>query len=118
MVGLSARSLSRSLSLQTPQRAWDKYCTALERQPLAVKAATAALGFTIGDVIAQFATKPPKGISWRFDTFRTARLALYGGAIGGPIGHYWYSYLDRVRGAPQAQYSRRHTGRTFHQQPL
>ena len=99
MVGLRARSLTQSFSLATPKRAWNNYCNALETQPLAVKAATAAVGFTLGDCIAQLSTKRPPGTPWKFDTFRAMRLAVYGGAIGGPVGHYWYNYLDRVRAA-------------------
>lgn len=30
----------------------------------------------------------------RYDYFRTLRLATYGGAIAGPLGHYWFSFLD------------------------
>ena len=82
-----------------------------------IKAATAAVGFALGDLVAQLATKAP-GEAFRYDVLRTARLALYGGelarsaahsfaelscitelcagAIGGPIGHFWYSYLDQV----------------------
>lgn len=85
-----------TLNFHTPKRAWSGYCHALEAQPLAVKAATAAIGFTLGDCIAQLSSKPPKGVAWRFDTYRTFRLAAYGGAIGGPMGHHWFGFLDKV----------------------
>ena len=98
MVGLRAQSLTHSVRFTTPRQAWSGYCNALETQPLAVKAATAAVGFTLGDCIAQLSTPAPRGATWRFDTFRTLRLAVYGGAIGGPVGHHWYNFLDKVRG--------------------
>jgi len=31
---------------------------------------------------------------FRFDYFRTVRLATYGGLVAGPLGHYWFSFLD------------------------
>lgn len=31
---------------------------------------------------------------YRYDSLRTLRLATYGGAIGGPLGHFWFSFLD------------------------
>ena len=37
----------------------------------------------------------------RFDTLRTLRLAAYGGAVAGPLGHYWFGFLD-ARIFPQA----------------
>ena len=89
---MSATAVSINLD---PRRWWGSYCSALETKPLRIKAATAAVGFTLGDLVAQLATKP-KGQSFKCDFPRTARLALYGGLIGGPVGHYWYNYLDQV----------------------
>ena len=37
----------------------------------------------------------------RFDTWRTLRLAAYGGTVAGPLGHFWFSFLD-ARIFPQA----------------
>ena len=54
------------------------------------------MGFTLGDLMAQLATKP-SGERFNCDLLRTARLAVYGGLIGGPVGHFWYNYLDQVR---------------------
>ena len=54
------------------------------------------MGFTFGDLMAQLATKP-SGERFNCDLLRTARLAVYGGLIGGPVGHFWYNYLDQVR---------------------
>ena len=61
-----------------PGRLWQQYCTALEQTPLRMKAATAATGFALGDLVAQLATRTP-GETFRFDVLRTARLAVYGG---------------------------------------
>ena len=37
-----------------------------------------------------------QGGPWHYDVARTARLAAFGGAVGGPIGHYWFNFLDKV----------------------
>lgn len=31
-----------------------------------------------------------------FDWARTARFAFFAGSFGGPVGHYWYKFLDAV----------------------
>ncbi len=36
----------------------------------------------------------PASNACRFDYFRTVRLATYGGLIAGPLGHYWFGFLD------------------------
>lgn len=55
---------------------------------------TAALGFALGDVIAQHATKYP---GQKYDYWRTARMTTFGIAFAGPLqGHYWYRWLDKV----------------------
>ena len=61
-----------------PGRLWGRYCNALETTPLRIKAATAAVGFTLGDLVAQLATRTP-GEQFKWDVLRTARLGLYGG---------------------------------------
>lgn len=91
-IGQMAQTLSIGLH---PKRWWGSYCTALDTKPLRIKAATAAVGFTLGDLMAQLATKP-KGERFKCDLLRTVRLAVYGGLIGGPVGHFWYNYLDQV----------------------
>ena len=61
-----------------PGRLWGRYCTALETKPLRIKALTAAVGFALGDILAQVAVRVP-GEQFRYDVLRTLRLAAYGG---------------------------------------
>lgn len=49
-------------------------------------------GFLLGDMVAQ-APEMSKGKPW--DAKRTAKMAAFGVALHGPIGHYWYGFLDR-----------------------
>lgn len=55
---------------------------------------TAALGFAVGDAIAQHATRLP---GRRYDYSRTMRMSGFGLLFAGPLqGHYWFRYLDKV----------------------
>lgn len=67
----------------------DSYNNALAKHPVATKALTSLIGFAIGDRIAQSVTQNP------FDIYRCLRLSLYGFLIDGPIGHYFYQFLDK-----------------------
>jgi protein Mpv17 len=64
------------------------YNTALTRHPVATKAMTSLIGFAIGDRLAQSFGGAP------FDVYRCVRLSLYGALIDGPVGHYFYQFLD------------------------
>lgn len=66
------------------------YNVALSRHPVATKALTSLIGFAVGDRIAQLFGGAP------FDVLRCARLSMYGFLIDGPIGHYFYQFLDRT----------------------
>jgi len=57
------------------------------------KTMTSFTGFVLGDLVAQ-SPDLQKGKAW--DSWRTAKLALFGLALHGPIGHYWYGFLDRT----------------------
>ena len=50
-------------------------------------------GFILGDLVAQ-APDMSKGKQW--DSFRTAKMGAFGLCLHGPIGHYWYGFLDRT----------------------
>ena len=55
---------------------------------------TAALGFAVGDAIAQHSTKSSRQ---RYDYVRTMRMSGFGLLFAGPLqGHYWFRYLDKV----------------------
>lgn len=47
----------------------------------------------LGDLVAQ-APEISKGKKW--DAKRTAKMGAFGLALHGPIGHYWYGFLDRT----------------------
>mmetsp|Transcript_644 Transcript_644/g.1201 ORF Transcript_644/g.1201 Transcript_644/m.1201 type:complete len:186 (-) Transcript_644:658-1215(-) len=72
---------------------WQKYVSLLDRQPLATKTATSTVGFMLGDVIAQI---PDLRDGKKYDFARTARLMAFGAFIHGPVGHYWYGFIDKT----------------------
>lgn len=80
---------------------WAKYTQKLAEKPLQVKTMTSFIGFTIGDLVAQIPALMD-GKPW--DATRTARMASFGLLLHGPIGHYWYEFLDRTI-MPQASKS-------------
>jgi hypothetical protein len=88
-------ALSIRFNSVRPRQAWKAYERALERRPLATKVATSVVGFALGDVLCQVFNRPTSG-TWHYDVARTARMAAFGGAVGGPIGHYWFNFLDKV----------------------
>lgn len=47
----------------------------------------------LGDLVAQ-APDISSGKSW--DMRRTAKMGAFGICIHGPVGHYWYSFLDKT----------------------
>ena len=80
---------------------WAAYCTSLVARPLLTKSSTSLAGFCLGDFIAQQATRRSHRIKdlalEPYDVQRTMRLAFYGGCVAGPIGHYWFNFLDKAR---------------------
>ncbi|KAK9853609.1 hypothetical protein WJX84_009969, partial [Apatococcus fuscideae] len=84
------------LSLSRPTHVWNSYCQALEKQPLITKSLTSVVGFALGDIVAQATTRSNLRRPKRFDVARTLRMATFGGAVGGPMGHYWFQYLDKA----------------------
>ena len=77
---------------------WAAYCTSLVARPMLTKSSTSLAGFCLGDFIAQSAARRQnKALAAEpYDVKRTMRLAFYGGCIAGPIGHYWFNFLDKV----------------------
>lgn len=70
---------------------WDKYNEALDQHPIPTKAVTSLVGFTIGDLLAQ-KFLGAKGSS--IDLARLLRLASFGLCVHGPVGHFFYGFLD------------------------
>ncbi|CAK0787533.1 hypothetical protein CVIRNUC_010753 [Coccomyxa viridis] len=88
--GLTGYPMSRVA--QFSRSTWNAYCKALEQNPVTTKSLTAALGFAVGDAIAQQATRGRN----RYDYARTMRMSGFGLLFAGPIqGHYWFRYLDK-----------------------
>lgn len=88
--------------------AWSAYSYALATKPMATQALTAAVGFSLGDASAQILGGPHKprlrrgrqrvhdGNRYHHNWRRTARTAAFGGLIAGPMGHMWFTFLERV----------------------
>lgn len=68
-------------------RASLSYARLLQRRPLATNAATTALLFGAGDVLAQGSG------NGAFNEMRTLRAVFYGGVVFAPIGDRWYKLL-------------------------
>jgi len=74
----------------TPLRAFaNRYDTIVKTYPLSSKCLTASSLFLLGDVIYQVVEKKPE-----WDYKRMCRMAIFGGAVFGPAGHYWYHLLE------------------------
>ena len=68
---------------------WAAYNNALDNTPITAKACTSAVGFFLGDLLAQlFIVK--SGI----DVRRLVTLSVFGFIYHGPSGHYFYNWLD------------------------
>eukprot|EP01024_Parvocaulis_polyphysoides_P020242 TRINITY_DN19381_c0_g3_i2.p2 TRINITY_DN19381_c0_g3~~TRINITY_DN19381_c0_g3_i2.p2 ORF type:complete len:203 (+),score=13.96 TRINITY_DN19381_c0_g3_i2:201-809(+) len=69
---------------------WNNYQRQLQKNPLLTKSVTSFVGFGLGDILAQSLSG-----SERYDISRTVRMSVYGGAIGGPLAHHWFNFLDK-----------------------
>ena len=70
---------------------WGKYNQLLAAQPLATKAFTSLVGFSVGDVLAQKFIEPADK---PYDIMRTIKLGSFGALLHGTTGHYFYGMLD------------------------
>lgn len=61
-----------------------------ETSPLLTKGVTSMIGFTLGDLLAQFAVEKTDNYEW----YRTFRLATFGLLVHGTTGHWFYGKLD------------------------
>lgn len=75
---------------EEPTGPWAAYEKALDANPLLIKGLTSFVGFTIGDLLAQFFIEK-KG---PYDPYRTFRLASFGFLIHGTTSHWFYGKLD------------------------
>lgn len=98
LLGAGATMLQHSLIISRSSSIWQSYCSQLRRRPLLTKAATGVVGSLIGDGVAQYtASRSRAGAASpvSYDAGRAARLCTYAALIGTPIGHYWFSFLDK-----------------------
>ncbi|KFY68671.1 hypothetical protein V496_00884 [Pseudogymnoascus sp. VKM F-4515 (FW-2607)] len=68
------------------------YRMKLVARPMLTQSVTTAILFATGDIIAQQAVEH-RGIE-KHEFIRTARMALYGGAIFGPAATKWFKFLQ------------------------
>ncbi|KAF0683779.1 Aste57867_24163 [Aphanomyces stellatus] len=81
-------------AIDVVQEYWAKYQDELREKPLQTKAATSAAMGVCGEVLAHTLKKKPiYTVSFR----RMLAFGLYGGVVTGPIMHYWYGFLERMR---------------------
>ncbi|PYI04629.1 integral membrane protein, Mpv17/PMP22 family [Aspergillus sclerotiicarbonarius CBS 121057] len=70
--------------------AWYQRC--LVQRPMLTQSLTTATLFAVGDGLAQQAVEK-KGLS-NHDVVRSGRMALYGGAIFGPVATKWFQFMQ------------------------
>ena len=69
---------------------WAAYNAALEKDPILVKGLTSAIGFFLGDVLAQLFIEKDNV----YNVWRTLRMASFGFLIHGTTSHWFYGKLD------------------------
>lgn len=67
----------------------------LQRQPLLAKALPTAVGFAFGDFLTQHFNRPKHG-AYAYSVSRTAKMALLGAVIAGPVGLAFLRALEPV----------------------
>eukprot|EP00741_Cyanophora_paradoxa_P024976 tig00000334_g24109.t1 len=72
----------------SPSGLWSWYKEVLARHPLRTIAVQSAVIGAMGDVVAQ-------RIEGKHDPRRVAKLFAWGFCFNGPVGHFFYGYLDR-----------------------
>lgn len=72
-------------------RLWTLYIDSLISHPLLTKCCTSAIGFMIGDSIAQILSREPHSLS------RTVRFAAIGFFLHAPVADAWFTLLEGVR---------------------
>ena len=83
-----------ALPLRVARAGWGSYNQSLQKHPLLTKTITAAVGFSIGDAVAQLSTEPKRN----YNLARTLRMGAFGLLFAGPLqGHVWFNLLDKVQ---------------------
>jgi hypothetical protein len=73
------------------------YHDCLVQRPITTKALTSAIISALGDLLATWKGGSPRNLR------RTLAFFVFGGAVTGPVCHYWYGFLEaklkRLQGA-------------------
>ena len=70
---------------------WVFYLDSLISHPLLTKCCTSAIGFMIGDSIAQVLSREPHNL------VRTLRFVTIGFFLHAPVADAWFTFLEKVR---------------------
>jgi hypothetical protein len=65
------------------------YHDCLVQRPITTKALTSAIISALGDLLATWKGGSPRNLR------RTLAFFIYGGAVTGPVCHYWYGFLEQ-----------------------
>lgn len=69
---------------------WTLYLDSLVTNPLLTKCITSAVGFIVGDSLAQLITAQP------YSSLRTLRFAVIGFTLHAPVADTWFRFLEKV----------------------
>ncbi len=69
---------------------WSLYLQVLSSGPLLTKCLTSAVGFILGDSIAQLFSREPYAV------LRTLRFAVIGFTLHAPVADTWFQFLEKV----------------------
>ena len=87
---IAMSALSGASNFINRTKLWGQYTLALELKPVITKSISSFIGFIIGDILAQAFTKNHK-----FNFMRCLRMGSLGAVVHGPLGHLFYSNLER-----------------------
>ncbi|XP_020585724.1 protein Mpv17 [Phalaenopsis equestris] len=85
-------------------RLWRLYQKCLEVHPVKTQVISSGILWGLGDIGAQAVThstlkkkrqSPYDGKEFKINWQRVGITSMFGFAFVGPVGHYWYEYLDR-----------------------
>lgn len=86
-------------------RLWKWYQKCLEVHPVKTQVISSGILWGLGDIGAQAVThstlkdkhrNPHENKEFKINWQRVGTTSMFGFAFVGPVGHYWYEYLDRL----------------------
>jgi protein Mpv17 len=87
---LIEKILKRSSDYINRTRLIGMYGLSLNLRPISTKSLSSAIGFILGDFIAQMITR-----NFKYDMTRSIRIGAFGALIHGPCGHLFFSLLEK-----------------------